>query len=326
MSSRATAIAFALLAIGLTLAQDALPGRDWYHGWQYIVVLALAVAVMTGYAWQARDGSGGPAGKRLALALLGAIAVAVSGLVAGLIGPDTVTVIGTPGTVTPIPDLGVAAFFGGVDPLQLAHGDATVTLRRRDAGAVDVGAWPVPLGLSVVFAQPRPAAYVVARSANGDRLTVTQPANASFLSPVMLFRQTQEIHDRTFPLDTFAVPAAHRVVRILYFSPADLAAFGRAGAANEPAAVLSIADDAGAPKGIAMAQSGHEIDAGGLRLTVTLGAYPVLHVAAAPQFGVMVGGLLLFAAAAVWAATARKTEGGLGVQRPNATGSAAPEP
>jgi hypothetical protein len=306
-----------MLAIALTLAQDAFPAHDWYHGWQYIVVLALAIAVMAGYAWQARDGSDGVAGRRLALALAGAIAVATAGLLSGLIGPDTVTVIGTPGTVTPLPDLGAAAFFNGADPAQLVRGDAVVTLRQRDGGAVDVGARPVPFGLSVVFAQPRPAAYVVARDAQGNRLTITQPANASFLSPVMLFRQTQQIHDRTFPLDTFAVPAAHRVVRILYFSPADLAAFGRTpapGAENLPAAVLSIADDAGAPAGIAMAQSGRAVEAAGLDLTITLGTYPVLQVASAPQLGVTAGGLLLFVLAAAWAiipATNRKTQGGI---------------
>lgn len=308
MTSRAGALAFAVLAIAMTLAQDAFPARDWYHGWQYIVVLALAIAVMAGYAWHARGGADGVAGRRLALALVGAIAVALAGLASGLIGPDTVTVIGTPGTVTPLPDLGAAAFFNGVDPAQLARGDATVTLRRRDGSAVEVGSRPVPFGLWVVFAQARPAAYVEARDANGNRLTITQPANASFLSPVMLFRQTQQIHDRTFPLDTFAVPAAHRVVRILYFSPADLAAFGRsapAGAAGEPAAVLSIADDSGAPAGIAMAQSGREIAAAGVRLTITLGAYPVLQVASAPQFGVTAGGLLLFVLAAAWAASSR---------------------
>jgi hypothetical protein len=133
----------------------------------------------------------------------------------------------------------------------------------------------------------------------------------------MLFRQTQQIHDRTFPLDTFAVPAAHRVVRILYFSPADLAAFGRTpapGAENQPAAVLSIADDAGAPAGIAMAQSGRAVEAAGLDLTITLGTYPVLQVASAPQLGVTAGGLLLFILAAAWAiipATNRKTQGGI---------------
>jgi hypothetical protein len=299
VSSRATALAFALVAIALTLAQELFAALDWYHGWQYIVFLALAIVVMLSYAWQTRR-----TGARLALALAGAAVVALAGLLSGLIGPDTVTVIGTPGTVTPLPDLGVAAFFNPVTPDTLARGGETVTLRRRDGAAVEVGAQPVPLGLSVAFAQPRPAAYVVARDARGNRLTVTQPANAAFLSPVILFRQTQSIHDRTFPFDTFAVPAAHRIVRVLYFSPADLAAFGRtpaAGAnANEPAAVLSVADDAGAPQGITLAASGREADAGGVRVTITLGTYPVLEVASAPQPYALLGGLLLFVCAGGW--------------------------
>ncbi len=311
MSSRFTALAFALLAIVLTLAQDAFPAREWYHGWEYIVVLALAIVVMASYALHARNGAGGRSGRRLAVALLGAIAVAVAGLLSGLIGPDTVTVVGTPGTVTPLPDLGAAAFFGPADPQTLARGDAGVILRRRDGEQIDVGARPVPLGLSVLFAEPRRAAYVVARDAQGNRLTVTQPANAAFLSPVLLFRQTQDIHGRTFPLDTFAVPAAHRTVHVLYFTSADLAAFGRAadaGAANQPAAVLSIADDTGAPQGIAMAQSDRPLDAGGLHVTITLGSYPVLEVASAPQLQTMAAGLIVFVLGAAWAAMSAKAE------------------
>jgi hypothetical protein len=298
VKSRAGALAFALAAIALTLAQELYPAQTWYHDWQYIAFLAVAVVALASYAWQARNG----AGRRLALALIGAAAVAVAGLLSGLIGPDTVTVIGTPGTVSPIPDLGVAAFFNPVDPAGLARGGTTITLRRRDGAAVDVGARPVPLGLAVVFAQPRPAAYVVARDARGNRLTVTQPANASFLSPVLLFRQSQSIHDRTLPFDTVAVPAEHRVARVLYFSPADLAAFGRtpAAGADQPAAVLSVADDGGAPQGIALAAPGQEADVGGLRLTITLGTYPVLVVASAPQPYALLGGLLLFVFAGGW--------------------------
>lgn len=306
MNARATAIAFALLAIVLTLAQDVVPARDWYHGWQYTVILAIAILVMLAHALRGWRGKDGANGGRIALALAGAIAVAVAGLLSGLIGPDTVTVVGTPGTVTPVPDLGVAAFFAAADPQTIPRGDATVILRRRGAGPLDVGPRPVPVGLSVAFTQSRPAAYVVVRNDRGERLTITQPNNSSFLSPVILFRQSQQIHDSTFPLDTFAVPAAQRVVRILYFSAADLATFRHdpdAPAPTEPGAILSVADDAGAQRGITMAASGREAAIAGLRVTVTLGTYPVLQVASAPQPIVMLGGLLLFIGASVWALT-----------------------
>ncbi len=309
MSARATALLLAVVAIGLTVAQIVVPARDWYHSWQYIALLALAIVVMAGYAWGARRGADGVAGKRFALALVGAIATAVAGFLSGLIGPDTVTVVGTPGTVTPVPDLGVAAFFGAVDATSLAHGDATVTLRRRGADPVDVGARPLPLGLSVVFTQAKPAAYVVARDAHGNRLTITQPNNPSFLSPVMLFRQQQQIRDKSFPMDTFAMPAMHRIVRILYFSAADLAAFrhGVAGDAKESGAVLAVADDAGNSRGLTIAASDRPVSVADVNLTITLGSYPVLVIASAPQPIVMVGGIALFLAGCVWALLPKKS-------------------
>ena len=304
MSARATAIAFALLAIVLTLAQDVFPARDWYHAWQYTAILAIAIVVMVAHLWRAWRGRDGANGKRIAVALAGATAGAVAGLRSGLIGPDDVTIVGTPGTVTPVPDLAAAAFFAPADPQSLPRGDATVTLRRRNASDVSVGPRPVPVGLWVAFTQSRPAAFVEVRDGRGERLTITQPNNPSFLSPVMLFRQSQEIHGRQFPLDTFAVPALHRVVRILYFSPADLAAFPRdpaVAAPKEAGAILSVADDAGAQHGITMALSGRTAAIAGLHVTVTLGTYPILQLASAPQPYVVLGGLALFLLAGAWA-------------------------
>ena len=304
MSARATAIAFALLAVVLTLAQDVFPARDWYHAWQYTAILGIAILVMVAHLWRAWRGRDGANGKRIALALAGAVAVAVAGLLSGLIGPDDVTVVGTPGTVTPVPDLGAAAFFAPADPQSIPRGDATVTLRRRNASDVSVGPRPVPVGLWIAFTQSRPAAYVEVRNDRGERLTITQPNNPSFLSPVILFRQSQEIRGRQYPLDTFAVPALARVVRILYFTPADLAALPRDPAVAAPkdaGAILSVADDAGAQHGITMALSGRTAAIAGLHVTITLGTYPVLQLASAPQPFVVLGGLALFLLAGAWA-------------------------
>ncbi len=326
MSPRLTAIALALLGIGFTVAQDVWPARDWYHSWQYIALLALAIVVMAGYAWSARTGADGVIGKRLALALAGATAAVVAGLLSALIGPDTVTVVGTPGTVTPVPDLGMAAFFGTANPDSIARGEAIVTLRKRGDAPLDISPQPTPVGLAVVFTQLRPAAYVVARDERGNRLTVTQPNNPSFLSPVMLFRARQQIRDKTFPMDTFATPAEHRIARILYFSADDLAAFrhGLPGATSRPGAVLSIADDAGNTRGLTIAASGMPATVGGINLTVTLGMYPVLVIASAPQPALMLGGILIFLLACIWAfawRTVMPQEDGLGAKRPNATRS-----
>ena len=299
-----TAVAFAMLAIALTVIQDVLPARDWYHGWQYITILAIAIVYMVLYAW--RVWRQHLPEQRVALAIIGAIVVATAGLLSGLIGPDTVTVVGTPGTVTPVVDLNAAAFFPVADAQSVARGDAEVTLRSRGAGAAPIGTHPVPIGLSVVFTQARPAAYIVARDASGNRLTVTQPSNPAFLSPVMLFRQNQDIHGRSFPLDTFAVPALHRVVRVLFFSPADLAAFRHDASvpvSAEPGAILSVSDDAGAQQGLTMARSGVETAVGGMRITATLGTYPVLQLASAPQPFALIAGSVLFLGALLWSFT-----------------------
>jgi hypothetical protein len=109
-------------------------------------------------------------------------------------------------------------------------------------------------------------------------------------------------------MDTFATPAAHRIARVLYFSAADLAAFrhGLSGSPTTAGAVLSIADDAGNSRGLTIAASGLPVNVAGLQLTVTLGRYPVLVIASAPQPAVTIGGIVLFVLACVWAAFARR--------------------
>jgi hypothetical protein len=311
VNARTTALAFALLAIALTVAQVVFPARDWYHAWQYTVILAIAIVVMCAHLRRAWRGGDGPNGRRIVPALAGAIAVAVAGLLSGLIGPDDVTVLGTPGTVTPVPDLGAAAFFAQADPQSILRGDAAVTLRRRNAADVLVGARPLPVGLWVAFTQSRPAAYIEVRNDRGERLTITQPNNPSFLSPVILFRQSQAIHGQTFPFDTLAVPGAHLVVHVLYFSPADLAALPRdpsVPAPKEPGAILSVADDSGAQHGITMALSGRPVTIAGLHITVTLGTYPILQLASAPQPYVTLAGIALFLLAGAWALLPAKKE------------------
>ncbi len=52
-----------------------------------------------------------------------------------------------------------------------------------------------------------------------------------------------------------------------------------------------------------MAVSGREDVVDGMHITITLGMYPVLLVASAPQPFVTLGGLLLFLGASAWALT-----------------------
>jgi hypothetical protein len=318
VSARIAALAVAAVVVALAAAQDLYPQTPLYHTWQYALAVAIGLVVVFAYANGARRGGDGAAGKRALLAMVGAAVAGVAGLASGLLGPDTATVVGTPGTVVPIPALGAAAFFGAADADALARGSAGVVLRRRNAGEIALGpSQRRALGESLVYLEPRPAAYVDAYDARGAHLTVTQPTNASFLSPVLLFRQRQRIGALDVPLDTFATPAQHRVMRALYFTPRDLAQFSHANAGgSEPALVLSAADDAGRPLGIALASTGRDVVVAGIRVRATIGTYPALAVAAAPPAWALITGGVLFVLGAVWSALPlRKLRAGAGNAR-----------
>ena len=306
MSARIAALIVAALAIGLVLAQDFVPQSSLYHTWQYALALAIALAVIVGYANGARRGADGVAGRRLVLAMAGAVIVCVAGIASGLLGPDTASIAGTPGTVVPIPSLGAAAFFAQADAGTIAHGDAGITLRRRNAGEIALAPSSRRVtGESVLYLEPHAAAYLDVTDERGAHLTITQPNNASFLSPVLLFHDRQRIGEVEVPFDTFATPARHRIVRALYFTPRDLAQFGHAGASidrTHPALVLTVADDAGKPLGITLASSGSEAELGGIRVRATLGSYPTLAVASAPQTWALIVGVALFLAGILWSA------------------------
>jgi hypothetical protein len=295
MSERAPAFVVAFIALGLAVAQDVVPGRTFYHSWQYALVLGVALLVVaTAFvgALRARDGMRSYAA---ALALAGAAIAGVAGLASGLLGPDTTQVIGTPGTVVPVPALGAAAFFGAADGDAIANGDGSIVLRIRGRAPIDVSAGHHLLGESIIGIDRRPAAFIEAWDTGGAHLTITQPANASFLSPVLLFRDHQRIGNFDVPFDGFATPARARGFRALYFSPADLANFKHAVAdTTKPALIITAADDRGTPLGITLVPSGRSATIAGVRVRATLGTYPALSIASAPPAWALVAGGLCF--------------------------------
>ncbi len=302
MSARIAALAVAAIVIALAVAQDLYPQTPLYHTWQYALALAIGLTVALAYANGARRGGDGIAGKRLLLAMAGAAVAGVAGLASGLLGPDTASVAAMPLAIVPVPALGAAAFFGAADAPAIARGSAGVILRRKAAAEIALAprAHRV-VGESLVYLEPHPAAYVDAYDEHGAHLTITQPTNASFLSPVLLFRQRQRIGALDVPFDTFATPALHRVVRALYFTPRDLAQFNRANAGmTEPALILTVADDAGKPLGIKLAAAGQDVTIAGVRVRATLGTYPALAVAAAPPTWALVLGVALFVLGLAW--------------------------
>jgi hypothetical protein len=306
VSYRVTALVVAVACIGLVVAQDVVPLVDFFHTWQYATALALGGFLLVAYANGARRGQDGALGKRLALAVLGALIVTLTGIASGLLGPDTQTVSHPPGTVAPIPDLRAAAFFAPADAASIAAGTAHVVVRRPQHTDIDVAPNERKfVGSSVLLLQMSPAAFVEARDARGNRLTVTQPTNPSFLSPVLLFPNTQVISGKKLPFDTFAVPALERVVKTvflpgsmtssLHVPPAD---------AGKPAVLFAVDDDRGQSHGITIDPDGAEVPIAGMRLRATIGSYPALVVASAPQPLALAGGIALFLAGIVWSALA----------------------
>lgn len=303
MTGRITALAVAIACIGLVVAQDVVPLVDFFHTWQYATALALGAFVLIAYLNGALRGADGAAGKRFALAVAGALAVTLAGIASGLLGPDTQTISHAPGTVAPLPDLKAAAFFSAADARTVADGSAHVLLRRPGRAEIDVGPNERKFaGESVLLLNPSQAAFVEARDAAGNRLTITQPTNPSFLSPVLQFPNTQSIGGKNLPFDTFSVPALERVVKTVYLPPSMTTNLHvPPEEAGKPALLFAVDDDQGKSHGIVIDPDGTEVTIAGLRLRASIGTYPSLVVASAPQPLALAGGIALFAAGIVWA-------------------------
>ncbi len=305
MSPRAVGLIAAIASVASVLAQDVAPQWSGFHTWQYAAMLALGAVAIGGYALAGRRGEDGTTGARLVVAMVGALVVIAAGVASGLLGPDTEIVSRAPGTVAPLGDVGAAAFFPIADAAAIARGDGHVLLRRRGADPTDVapGARRF-VGATEVELTPRTAAYVEARTTKGDHLTMTQPTNPAFLSPVLLFTQQIALAGKMLPADSFAIPALHRQVKAFYFASG---APGATGAAHgQPAGAASVLfavdDDDGrlVPGGIGFAPAGESVDLGGLRLRATLGTYPALAISAVPLTPALLLGCALLVAGLAW--------------------------
>jgi peptide/nickel transport system substrate-binding protein len=285
VSSRTFALSAALGGIALVVAQFVVPAWPGFHTWQYAALLAIAVGVVLWY------------GKGLMIAMIGASIVIFAGLASGLLGPDTQTIVRAPGAVAPLPDAGAAAFFPNAGADAVARGDLGIVLRRRNGGTIAIAPGQRRfVGSTALEVAPQSAAFVEARTANGNHLTVTQPTSATFLSPVLLFPQTIRLSpQREVPADAFAVPALHRQVKAFYFSKAATQSIHKNGVTGNEAVLFVVDDEVGkpVPRAIGFATSGATLALGDLQLRATIGTYPALVVSAIPSLPVVwIGGAL----------------------------------
>jgi len=284
---------FALAVVAAAATDILLPGRALYHDGWFCVSIA-AVAIFAIFSARRAVRRGGSAAAIVAVAFGAAIA-GFAVVASGLLAPDDRTVVGAPGTDVRVDDLGGSLVF----PFAQASPRSDVVLART-------GHAPLPVGLNhryvsafVLREIPRIVLFVQARDARGGNLTITQPNGVAFLSPVLLMQQHQPIPGTGLdvPYDAFAVPAAHRLVKAVLFSPEQAATMpGLAGIASY--AVLFDAtdeDDRSLPNGFGVAPAGRAVRVGGISLTGRAIVFPAVEIDAIPSLpAVALGAALVF--------------------------------
>lgn len=280
-------------AIAMVLAQDVYPGAAVYHyGWYNALEIALFVLA----AWQLRLLRKTHARRfaALAAAAFGGAIVVFAGSASGLMGPDTHVVVGAPGASVRDDEAGGSFVF----PLK---GD-TVTLQRGRSAVTVAGAGRRYTGGFIFWEEPRTVLNVTAADERGNHLTITQPTNASFLSPVLLLQQRTTIDGMDVSFDSFSVPAVQRNVKAVLFSEQQAAQLHTdPPIIGQPAILFAVADnrDQVLPHGIGITPPGVQKNIGGLLLDASVGRYPAIVVASAPYWPILVLGLLLVVIGAV---------------------------
>lgn len=272
---RSAALLAALVVLSVVL-EVLVPGRAIYHaGWYNVALAALAVWAIVSV-------------RRAPLIAFGVGAIAFAGIASGLLGPDTRTVIGAPGTSLQVDEAGGTLVF----PPAQADDAAPVTLKRGN-NAQPIGAWRYT-ATALLRSTPRTVLAIEAFDQRGAHLTITQPTGSAFLSPVLLMENTQTIAGLSLPYDTFAVPAAHRIVKAVLFSAAQTASIPALSMIRGPVVLFDLEDETGAsiPHGIGVAPDGRQVLLGGLRLRASVLSYPAIEVVSIPDLAVVAAGLL----------------------------------
>lgn len=268
------AILGALVVIGVA-AQILVPGNVLFHTGWYNVGLA-AVAIWAGVN-----------ARRTPLIAFGIAIIAFAGVASGLLGPDTRTVIGAPGASVHVDEVGGTLLF------PLVQADASSVLLERGPSAQPIGAWRWT-ATAFLRRVPRSVVAIEAFDQHGAHLTITQPTGSAFLSPVLLMQSTQNIDGLNLPYDSFAVPAAHRIVKTVLFSQAQAASMPALAAARGRVVLFDLEDDTGVsiPRGLGIARDGGSVALGGVRLHPTVLTYAAIEVISIPDLAVVAAGAL----------------------------------
>jgi hypothetical protein len=296
----------ALLVCAAALAEIVFPGHDYpYHaGWFNVAIAAVWIVAATRARVRLRASLTLGARAAVAAAILGSGMACVATVAVGLLGPDARTVIGAPGQRIRLAETGDWLAF----PLTGVRGQDTAVALQRTRGNVVLDR-PRHVGGFVLRPMARSVAFVDARDSAGNRLTITQPDGALFLSPVLMLTQTQNISGLDLPFDGFSIPAARRNVKAVLFSAQAAAALRSLPPGSGSAVLFAVDNERGQPlaHGIALSAGGKPVRAGDLVLSAAVLQYPAIQIVSAPPLlPVVLGTLLVVAGLAGIASPARR--------------------
>jgi hypothetical protein len=289
--------AVAATVVAAVALEIALPGRDAYHaGWFNIGLLALVTIVAALARSQFAQARSQRARAGVVAIALGVTVAGVAGAASGLLAPDGRSIVGAPGQRVRVDDLAGSLAFPLADAEvagSAAVGD--VVLERPSRQPLSIGDRGRNTGTFVLRSTLRVVAYVEARDARGGRLTVTQPSGASFLSPVLLMQQRQTIAGFNLPFDSFAVPAAHRIVKAVLFTAQEADVMRAMPPGTGPAVLFAVDDenDRPLPNAIAAVRTGATTAVGGLLLRAVVFSYPGIDIVAVPSLAAAIVGVVL---------------------------------
>ena len=108
-------------------------------------------------------------------------------------------------------------------------------------------------------------------------------------------QQRQTIAGLNVPFDSFAVPAAHRLVKAVLFSAQEADMMRAIQGGSGPAVLFAVDDENDRPlrNAIAAVRTGANVGVGGLLLRAVVFSYPAVDVVAVPSLAAAVAGALL---------------------------------
>ncbi len=283
-------LVIALLVLAGVIVELIVPGKPVYHsGWYNVAIVALVVILAMRMRAVLVPLKTARARVGASMAAFGIAIVAFAGVASGLLGPNAHTIVGAPGERVRADELGGTLVF------PFAHQATTpVASLQRGSGSLPIDGRRY-VGAFVLHPVLRTVVEVTAFDAHDTHLTITQPTGNAFLSPVLMMQGHQSISGFDLAFDSFAVPAAHRQVKVVLF-PARIAAQlpGFDAPADTDVLLFDVQNERGDELhgGIGATPDGRAVTLAGLTLRPNVLVYPAIEVFSSPHVGAVLLGLL----------------------------------